>query len=298
MTDLRFLDPETLVNRAAFNERFEMLNQLMFGLGNQYLWEKISHKWEYEERNLASGLIICQLTQNVYFSSSFKINDSGKFILEEYQVDTGANVNENKSLTGKYFVSVSYDDVLGVDSLWFIPQGKFTFASSSTLRSPAGSIMLENTRLTAQSEGYVNSSDPSAYPPAEPDGYTYTALGQVGSKVRIETGSYTGTGTYGSSNPNSLTFGFKPSIVFILSQVNPGDISVMGGHYGLLQFFTPFIEPSYATYGYGYFNFSANSIGSKSNFSKFLNNTLWWYNNGSADSQFNQDKTYRYFAIG
>lgn len=33
--------------------------------------------------------------------------------------------------------------------------------------------------------------------------------------VQIETGSYTGTGTYGSSNPNSLTFGFEPKVVFI-----------------------------------------------------------------------------------
>ena len=33
--------------------------------------------------------------------------------------------------------------------------------------------------------------------------------------AKIETGSYTGTGTYGNSNPNSLTFGFEPKIVFI-----------------------------------------------------------------------------------
>ena len=29
MDDLRFLDPEALVNRAAFNERFEVLNKLL-----------------------------------------------------------------------------------------------------------------------------------------------------------------------------------------------------------------------------------------------------------------------------
>lgn len=33
--------------------------------------------------------------------------------------------------------------------------------------------------------------------------------------VKIETGSYTGTGTYGASNPNTLTFSFEPKIVFI-----------------------------------------------------------------------------------
>lgn len=32
---------------------------------------------------------------------------------------------------------------------------------------------------------------------------------------RIETGSYTGTGTYGTSNPTSLTFGFEPFLLMI-----------------------------------------------------------------------------------
>ena len=35
--------------------------------------------------------------------------------------------------------------------------------------------------------------------------------------VQIETGSYVGTGTYGLSKPNSLTFGFEPKLVIIQS---------------------------------------------------------------------------------
>ena len=43
-----------------------------------------------------------------------------------------------------------------------------------------------------------------------------TYLGQLGEPgARIEVGSYVGTGTYGSSNPNTLMFGFEPKIVFI-----------------------------------------------------------------------------------
>ena len=41
-----------------------------------------------------------------------------------------------------------------------------------------------------------------------------TALGAA----RIQTGSYTGTGTYGESNPCSLTFNFVPKIVIICTQ--------------------------------------------------------------------------------
>ena len=36
--------------------------------------------------------------------------------------------------------------------------------------------------------------------------------------VKIETGSYVGTGTSGSSNPNTLTFGFEPKILFVSKQ--------------------------------------------------------------------------------
>lgn len=45
------------------------------------------------------------------------------------------------------------------------------------------------------------------------------ALGElktlIDGRAKIETGSYTGTGTYGSSNPNSLTFGFEPKFVLV-----------------------------------------------------------------------------------
>lgn len=44
---------------------------------------------------------------------------------------------------------------------------------------------------------------------------TITYLGQLGGGARIEVGSYVGTGTYGKTNPNSLTFGFEPKLVLI-----------------------------------------------------------------------------------
>ena len=40
-------------------------------------------------------------------------------------------------------------------------------------------------------------------------------LGVHGRNARIACGSYTGTGTYGSANPNMLQFDFKPALVFI-----------------------------------------------------------------------------------
>lgn len=43
------------------------------------------------------------------------------------------------------------------------------------------------------------------------------ALALIGNKAKIENGTYTGTGTYGSGNPNTLTFSFAPKIVIIQS---------------------------------------------------------------------------------
>ena len=40
-------------------------------------------------------------------------------------------------------------------------------------------------------------------------------LGAAGHNCRIAFGSYTGTGAYGSANPNTLQFDFKPALVFI-----------------------------------------------------------------------------------
>ena len=40
-------------------------------------------------------------------------------------------------------------------------------------------------------------------------------LAQLDTKAKVQTGSYVGTGTYGASNPCSLTFDFAPKLVII-----------------------------------------------------------------------------------
>ena len=40
-------------------------------------------------------------------------------------------------------------------------------------------------------------------------------VGAGGNNCRIEFGSYTGTGKYGSASPNTLTFDFKPLVVWV-----------------------------------------------------------------------------------
>ena len=40
-------------------------------------------------------------------------------------------------------------------------------------------------------------------------------LAQLGTKAKIQTGTYVGTGQYGDSNPCSLVFDFEPEFVFV-----------------------------------------------------------------------------------
>ena len=173
MIDLRFLDPNGLVNRESFNERFGLLNNLMNHIGNEYVWEK---------RDTANQLV-----------------------------------------------------------------------------------------------GYVNSSDPNAYPTAVDDGCTYNLLGRLGEKTRIETGSYAGTGTYGAANKCNLTFGFIPKLVVIVKNGdNIGMIAVNGCNNAL---------------GLG-------GMYSTTLYATWSEKTLSWYAN-TASNQLNESNTTQYYvAIG
>ena len=100
--------------------------------------------------------------------------------------------------------------------------------------------------------------------------------GNVIPTVKIVTGSYVGTGTYGQSNPNTLTFNYP---VFIL---NVGDAET-----GYRGYFTP---PS--TY--------INTSGASSCRATWSNNnkTVSWYNDRQDAQQLNENGvTYQYFVI-
>lgn len=105
-------------------------------------------------------------------------------------------------------------------------------------------------------------------------------LGTGGQNCRIAWGSYTGSGKYGSANPNTLNFDFKPMIVFI-STDNYGN---MGRSY--------FMRPM--AYGWD----MAGQIQSVT----WGEHSLSWYFPGSTNGHVWQNNTdgyvYHYVAIG
>lgn len=98
--------------------------------------------------------------------------------------------------------------------------------------------------------------------------------------AKIATGSYTGTGTYGSSNKNTLTFPFKPKILLF---------GCLGAAFGVY----PWIIGN---------NLGVCTISGTSHYVNLTwgDNTISWYSTENDSTyQFNRsDRTYQYIVIG
>ena len=110
--------------------------------------------------------------------------------------------------------------------------------------------------------------------------------------VKIATGSYVGTGTYGESNPNSLTFDFEPKLVIIGLDVNDSNATIRTA-----TFFCFYLPTDYKTYSYRYTN-GGSMYNKETYYAKLDGKTLSWYTSVSVEEQLNFSKTYHYLAIG
>ena len=105
-----------------------------------------------------------------------------------------------------------------------------------------------------------------------------TAIAAVSGAAKIQTGSYVGTGTYGESNPCSLTFDFVPRCIIIFRNV--------ANH---SNFTGTFVNPSTSYEG-------TTWADSKCSWS---NKSMSWRNDGSARNQLNESgHAYNFVAIG
>lgn len=105
-------------------------------------------------------------------------------------------------------------------------------------------------------------------------------------RSKIESGTYSGTGVYGSGNANSITFGFTPKLVIIRTT----------GTSNYNQMVAPYI------YGNTEFLVGTGTTATqwRRQVASVSGNTLTWYSDGgNAASQLNASgKTYYWTAIG
>lgn len=107
-----------------------------------------------------------------------------------------------------------------------------------------------------------------------------TALANAGN-CKITTGSYVGKGTYGSSNPNTLTFQFKPMLIILSTNTPKPASNAIPRNYILSR---PSTE----------MGFNMNSMGSVS----WTDTSVSWYNTSALEQLSESNVTYWYIAIG
>lgn len=120
------------------------------------------------------------------------------------------------------------------------------------------------------------------------------------SKAKIEVGSYVGTGTYGVDNPNTLTFGFEPKIVFVVGRVylNLSNMATDFAAFNMTE-----LRDEYLNAGYFEYSPELNKSESAGKYAKKNGNTLSWYSSNGSRYQMNgiwdgAVSRYTYIAIG
>ena len=264
---------------------FQLLGRFNNNLGNEYLWGKVT----YAENLTAIGRSFI-LSYSPESSTTAEYGDSISFDSEG-----------NAFIVNSQTVQVGYvaDGVIDGQNFINLIKGKYVLCNNVLYKFDSGANFSVSTELskyiyvesggnTVESKiatfGYVNSQYDDAYPPSVPDGYVYNALGRLGDKANIVTGSYVGTGTYGASNPNTLTFDFEPKLVVIkgMDAVSAGTISI-------------FVR------GMIYYTVAYSNEIQLTNFQncRFLGVKMSWYSTSNNQWQLNKSgATYYYVALG
>lgn len=226
------------LDETGLAELWKLICSKHDGFVNEHLWKRtltaeaeIPAKYTLGEVQTNVEIFSVELVSDVVewiYNAAISVNDDGTI-----NIGTDAFAptmqwfanNLTASLPGN-FVQFIQGTNLDTSAVYYIPSdatvnvGDFM---SGDLTATVSKIQLVTGHAKIEAGSYldyVNSPDINAYPPSQDDVYTYTYLGQLGNKVQIATGSYTGTGTYGASNPCSLTFDFKPLFVAVISGRN------------------------------------------------------------------------------
>lgn len=227
----------------------------------------------------------------VYYSDTITLNEEGQIILDnpttmttKYDANTIAALS---ALTGKYYKvqsnaasGICYfgsEDISATAGLGTVTEAGYTYYALTVYNQTK--IYAKRYENIGEYE-YVSSPNRNAYPDSGTEGifsYQYLAVPFENARegTKIVTGSYVGTGTSGSSNPNTLTFGFRPKIVLFQRESAVACGIYVWGCENLLRIAS----------GSGYANTATTN-----------ENTLTWY--GSSSSNQLNDATYFYLAIG
>lgn len=235
------------------------------------LGEVVTSKVKLGYSRLSSGMFY-------YYADTLSVSDDGKVSIStqnSYQVNRNSTTSDLKAaMAGKFL------QLYGSSGSTIELSGPFSTIPGEIVFIPADTSF--NTE-TIRGDDYftIDRYQPVTGYAAIPAGTTIEYLGKLGDKARVQVVSYVGTGTYGSSNPNSLTFDFVPKILF-----------VVGDYYSSSPGFL------FATVQASYIHSPYSSQGRRPIFT-FWNKTVKWYYNEDSESQLNASgNVYDAIAIG
>lgn len=213
-----------LFNTSVPNDVFNFLGKfnLHWWMANGYIAPYYTLGESYEAKVGREGTAN---TYSIQYSDSISVNDSG-----DVSLDNPTSIEIETDFSGKH-----------ADKFNQIPTGSFVtspdFRDGNTVYQKSGDayetyvskVWYTYLPLTSvvghpailSGESYVYSTERDAYPDDGNVGKTYYKYVGIPYEnfthmpVKIENGTYVGTGTSGSRNPNTLTFGFEPKVLFI-----------------------------------------------------------------------------------
>lgn len=282
---------------AVPDDALHLLSRFQSGLGNEYLWKKINvAAGYYEIQTLKDSIYIIESETKLYtfkYSDSITIDEVGNLSLTNPLTFTATysqfRSDYGTTLLGKYLDTTGLAHEVGI--IFISANATINYYNGRQVEIKNSYVISVGYDENRAFVSYVNSPSPDAYPPAVSDGNTYTLLGQLGDKVRIATGSYTGTGTYGASNPNSLTFDFEPKAIFMWAVNNgirlPNTLAA-----------TTYIAaiPANNVYYYGGFDYPGQTRGQIKR--SIDGKTITWYSTDAGYQLNSSAFTYYYLAIG
>ena len=201
------------------------LGRLHSGLGNEYIWKKSGTEYvPYVDESGPVNFNQFSSGDTVFYSKIVAYNnDTKKFELVRPDQVVLTSASDASFLVG-YYVDQYYGTS---DSSAFKCMSVDSGGSTINLTG-LGILVKEVTGVL----GYVNSPDHDAYPPSEPDEFTYSLIGQLGSFARTIAGSYTGTG----ESTKSLTFPVLPQFLIIYKS------NITIGHGAAYTIWAPYLE--------------------------------------------------------
>ena len=277
----------------------------VLGKYKQYWWRRrsINAGWYQVDTTATNRLLKYDLYDTVVYTygdsisvsqtnGTITINSPSSMTLRRSTV----TVDKLAVLKGKYFkTDLNQSDHIIAGDIYFVPTDAAItrdYDSDSGSTDYRTSVLIHVTteyRSTIGNWEYLQSSNRSAYPDSGTiGGYEYEYLGipfdNAVTAPKIESGSYVGTGTYGFDHPNTLTFGFKPKMVFMTDGRDDFDER--------FTMFFPWIESlkTINVWKESQNNYQLNAT--------ISGNTISWFGTTTAYYQWNEaNRKYYYFVI-